>query len=342
MWIEGFESIGVSIGRVPSPIGVLNRKYPTATTGIKVQAGRFGGYAAQLIYSTILQTPGLNPTGNILVVGFAWKTSQLATSAVLLPAALYDDATLGINLRPTVTGELAIYLGSTLLKTTSGLGLTINNWYWIELKVLCAASVGTYEVRVGGLNVLSDTGVTTKAGTHNYHNSVMFYNYYSGPVMDFDDIYILDGSGSVNNDFLGNMKVVAIVPNADVSGAKEFTPSSAVDHYTLVDENPITDDTDYVEDGTTGHRDLWEYGSVSSLGAIAGLQINTMVRETDATSFDLKMPVQSNGVDSDGTGQTVGSANYKTLRRIVETDPDTGVVWTMDGINAARFGVKVG
>jgi hypothetical protein len=30
------------------------------------------------------------------------------------------------------------------------------------------------------------------------------------------------------------------------------------------------------------------------------------------------------------------------LRRIAETDPDTGSLWTESGINNASFGVKVG
>jgi len=147
----------------------------------------------------------------------------------------------------------------------------------------------------------------------------------------------------VNNDFLGNRKVVAFYPNGDVSGFTDFTCSSGGTHYALVDENPVNDDTDYVEDGTTGHKDLWDYPSLSGTGStVSGIEVNTMAKETDARSMTLNTLIKSGTTEDAGTGELVGAASYRVMRRIAETDPDTGVAWTTGGVNAAQFGIKVG
>jgi len=341
LWVEGFEGMGTSVGGHPLPTGVLGRKYGTVNYQdyMWIVAGRIGGYAID--FSAIwaaLYTPNLttNPT---MVVGFAYYSTAAYEAKIM---GLYDGATLAVNLQRANNGELAIYRGTTLLGTTSGLGLLTSTWYYIELKVTCNATTGSYELRVGGVTRLSASGVNTKAGSNDYHTKVGFIGPSSG-VMYLDDIYILDGSGSANNNFLGNRKVVALFPNGDVGGYQDFACSSGSDHYALVDENPVNDDTDYVEDGTTGHKDLWDYPSLSGIGSnIAGLQVNSTVRQTDATSMTLNTLVKSNTTEDAGTGETIGSTSYKVLRRISETDPATAAAWTVSGVNAAQFGVKVG
>jgi hypothetical protein len=341
LWIEGFENMGSTDNAALAPTGILARKYPTVggASSMKLQAGRIGGHALELPYATSLTFPGLGTTDATLVVGFALKSTPLVAYRIL---SLYDDTTEGVNLRLTITGELAVYLGNSLLEATSGLGLTAATWYWIEMKVLCNGSTGTYEIRVGGVNVASDTGVNTKAGSHNYHNSIKLENLTSPSFVHYDDLYILDGGGAVNNDFLGNMKVLSILPDGD-SATVQFTPSAAVDHNTLVSENPIDDDTTYVEDTVVGHQDIYDYGTVVGAGSsIAGVQINSCVRETDANSFTLKMPIISGANTSTDAGQAVGTTNYTILHRISETNPNTSNAWTATSLNAAQFGVEVG
>lgn len=340
LWIEGFEGMGTSDGSHPSPTGILSRKYPTVVYPdyMWLVAGRTGGHGLNMngvwaeLYTSNLTT---NAT---MVVGFAYYYTATYQARIV---TLYDGAQQGVNLRQATGGELAVYRDGTLLATTSGLGLQTGTWYWIELKVVCGDS-GSYELRVGGINKLSASGVDTKAGSNDYHTRVGWIGPANG-AMYIDDIYILDGSGSANNDFLGNVKVVAIVPDGDVSGYQDFTPSAGSDHYALVDENPVNDDTDYVESGTTGHKDLWTYVAASGLGTtIAGIQINTMVRETDAESFSLKTLIKSDTTEDEGAGEVIGSTSYKMLKRISETDPATAAAWTSSGVNAAQFGVKVG
>lgn len=340
LWIEGFEGLGSTDSAHPAPTGVLTRKYGTVNWPdyMWLLAGRFGGHCID--FSGVwaeLYTPDLT-TNATMVVGLAYYFTAAHTAKIV---ALHDGSTLGMNLKLAENGELAVYRGTTFLNQTQGLGLHSGTWYYIEFKVLCNSSTGTFEVRVGGVNKLSATGVNTKAGSHDYHTKVGLFGPGSGACW-FDDWYVLDGAGSANNDFLGNRKVVALFPNSDVGGYQDFTCSSGSDHYALVDDNPVNDDTDYVESSTSGHKDLWDYPSLSGTGStISGLQVNSMVKESDANPFTFNTLIKSGTTEDAGTGEAIGSTSYKVLRRISETDPNTSSAWTTSGVNAAQFGIKV-
>lgn len=331
LWIDGFEGYGTSIGSPPSPSGIIGRRYTTVHESIfDIEAGRISGYSLQFNGITRTMRTSALTTDDTVVIGFAFQA--YTANAVLV--RLYDGATLGVNLR-FASGELAIYRGTTQLGVTTTLGLSQSTWYYGELKVKCNDTTGTYEVRLSEVNVLSATGVNTKAGSNNYHDSFMFF----GDII-IDDIYFLDSTGSQNNDFLGNVRVIAIRP--DGNDSVQWTPSAG-DNYAAINEEVCNDDTDYVEDSVAGHKDLYDYESLSlSPSQIFGVQINTMCRETDATPFDLVTVVKSGTTESDDGGQAIGSTDYQVKRRIVELDPDTSSAWTESGVNAAKFGVKVG
>ena len=184
-------------------------------------------------------------------------------------------------------------------------------WKFIECKVVCGTS-GSYVVRVAGVTVLSGTG-NTKAGTHAYHDHFDIGAAFGG-LTTFDDLYALDGTGPVNNDFLGDLKVVAIFPNA-AGDSTQWTPSSG-NNYAAVNENPPDADSSYVENATTGHKDLYNYGDLSGLSTIYGVQISTEARLTDVGSLTLKTSAKTSGTESDDAGQTVATQTWLDYRRI--------------------------
>ena len=344
LWIEGFEGFGTSIGDAPSPAGIIGRKYPVINNEgtMDIEAGRLGGYSIQFpSASTYIQSPVLT-TNATMIVGFAAKFTLSSTDRALI--YFYDGGTVGMTLVITPEGEVSVWRGGTTLDTTSGLGLSSGTWYYFEFKVTCGDSPnGSYEVRVGGVNVLSDTGLDTKAGTHTYHDSFRLNNSVTTPLYPYyDDLYCLDGSGATNTDFLGNMRVVAIRPNGDTA-ANAWTPSAGADNYALVDEDIVDDDTTYVESDTSTTKDLYDYTAIAGLGdSVKGIQINTVCRETDANSFSLKTVVKSDATESADGAQAIGTTDYVTKTRIVELDPHTSNAWTLSGLNAAQFGIEVG
>ena len=186
--------------------------------------------------------------------------------------------------------------------------------------------------------MLSNGSVNTKAGTHDYHTT--FGLGMRGDYMVVDDLYVLDGTGAVNNDLLGVRKVVTIFPNA-AGDVNDWTGSSGADHYTLVDENPVDDDTTYIESSTSSQEELWNYTDPASIASVSGIQISTDCRLTDVSPITLETQVKSGSTDSSDAGQVPSGTSYSTVSRIVELNPDTSSAWDATSLNSAQFGVKV-
>ena len=335
LWIDGFEgytTLGNNIN------ALYLRRYPVRGGDTTVAAaGRVAGLSAYGQYGaeTII-TPAITADDTI-IVGLAIKMDAPLLNVTLID--LYDGATKGINLRRTSGGELAIYLDAALIETTTTVGMAVGTWYYVELKVVCNGTTGSYDVRVDGHSVMSDTNVDTKAGADDYQDraKITFSACY------LDDIYIADGTGALNNDFIGPCRTLMCSPDGDysVNWATIFPANG--DHCLRVDDGALADDdTTYVEDNTTGNRDLFDYASVTVLTSILGLAINTTCKVTDVNSVDLKIVTESQGTTDVGAATTISSTDYITLSEISETDPSNGVAWDVDYINAARFGFEVG
>ena len=95
----------------------------------------------------------------------------------------------------------------------------LNQWHYFEVKVVCHDTAGYYQVRIDGVTVLSGTNVDTRAGADTRFVRFRMDEYYQY----MDDIYICDTDGTANNDFLGQILVEAIFPNADGDNS-DWTP----------------------------------------------------------------------------------------------------------------------
>jgi len=351
LWIEGFEGLDDEFdpGWNQSPeiyIGMV-RKYELVGSTFgnlsQLTAGRFGGYAIKLFPGTNVywQTHPLT-TDRTLIVGTAL---YLGTRNGANPARLftmYDGDNLeGMNLRLNDDAEyLEVWRGNTLLNILTGQMIPEAEWFYIEFKVYCDDSAGTWEVRLNGNLLGNDSGVDTKGSITNYHQAVRWDTNYSQ--IQYDDIYVCDGTGTKNNDFLGVMRVVPGWPGTDHTIEWE-TMVGAPDHSRAVNEIESDDDSLYIEDDDTGNRDIFDYENIiESLGPVAGVMLSTLCRETDAQNFDLINVVRSGGTEYDQPSQQVGSTSYVHRYDILESDPDTGLDWTQATVNAAQFGVKVG
>ena len=262
---------------------ILARRYGVGdTTYFSIVAGRIGGFALKSVSGGYyFQTPALT-TNSTMIVSFGYKQDYAINNYGI--CAMYDGATEGMNLQLTSTGAIQVCRGGTVLTTTAAL-ISLTTWYFIEFKVVCGPA-GSYELRVNGTTVASASGVNTQAGSDAYHDRVAFLGgAYSNPCTD--DFFVLDGTGSVNKDFLGNHKIVAMLP-ASAGDSSDWTPTGSANHYATVNENPPDDDTTYVQDSTTGHKDLWGYSTLTGLGAIAGIQVNTEAKLSDVGSLTLK------------------------------------------------------
>lgn len=306
------------------------------TVAINATAGRRGGgglLAPNNSNSASNVTKTLSASIASVVVGFAFKYFSASTSNLTI-LRLLDAGTLQLEIRLNIDGTLSITRNGTVLGTSS-VSLNSGSYRYLELKATIHDTLGSYELRLGGVNILSATNVDTKNTANASINQVSFgmLNASAFVTWTFDDLYILDTSGATNNDFLGDVRIDAIYPTAD-GNYKQWTPSTGVDHFALVDEaTPNT--TDYVSDGTPGNKDSFVMSNPPALAsqAIYGVKVKVAAAKDDAGARSLKVGVRSGAVDSVSAAKAL-STSQVYYSNIHEVDPATGLAWLPAAVDA--------
>ena len=205
---------------------------------------------------------------------------------------LNDVETVQVSLR-VVKGskglQLAVYRGlTTAALAVSDLPLRLNSWYYVEMRVKIHGTSGGAEVRVDGAPVIEIGSYADTPTALNTMSSVNAYvnRFYIGGMSDstgygmwcaWDDVYLCDTSGSVNNDFLGEVRIDTLFPESD-GAYSEWVASAAETHCLLVDD-PTPDGRDYVSSGTVGATDTYRMSqhvnvALPVLGAVATCESN--------------------------------------------------------------------
>ncbi len=322
--------------------------------------GRRGGGALRMATTTfgygdsVRITPSSPvPSGATCVVGFAFRhVNAFATnnnnttedsgsnSSASCLVSIRKVGGTHVWFRINANGTISAFHSTSLLGTTS-VALTQNVYQYLEFKVLIHASAGTITVRLNGSAVLTLTGQVSQTGGSSTWDEIKLGTYGSDTVVfatvDYDDLYLLDGSGSVNNDFLGDVRVDAVYPNA-AGNSSQFTRSAGSDQWAGIDETAPNADTDYNETATATNRDTLNFPNAPVAGAtIFGIQASASVKKTDAGGAGLKLVTRISGTDYDGTEVGLGTA-YTYVRQIWDVKPSDSTAWTDSAFNAAEFG----
>jgi hypothetical protein len=337
LWIEGFENFGTSIGSGPAPFEILERKYPLTnrTSFMDIETGRNGRCLEIAASDDYIQCPHINIDATS-VIGMAIRLPVPSSTTTIF--ALVEGSNLGVNLRITTAGYIEARLGTGQL-AVSILGVPFNAWFYLELKVLTHDSAGTVDVKVNGTSYISLSGIDTQPGSNAYHTAFRLGQVGAGGALTrYDDLYFLDGSGSANNDFLGNRKVIALNPDG-AGDDSDWTPSAG-SNYQNVDDGGLTDDdTTYNETSTDTHQDLYTYDDLpGDAASVDGIQVLTEVRVT-AGQMDISNVSKTGTTTDTGSPETVTDTDWGTVTRVLEEDPDTAAAWTPSGVNGAQFGI---
>jgi len=342
-FIDGFDQYG-TVASVPSGVEEV---WPSNNNPVnfRVRAGRIGGESLEIVVSSGTGFITTKNLGNLatIISGVALNVQNALTTNIIMEIREDDNTTQGFNVLLNSDGKLSARRGTTTLATTAAAQVVLNTWVYIEMKV-SVAEAGSYDIRVNGVSVLSNGSVDTRAGTtNNYGNRVRLYGPVGGAGSGhfYDDFYVCDATGSVNNDFLGDRRVVTIFPNADTAD-EDFALSAGSDSFALLDDNGLDDDTTYVESATVTDRDLFDFENVGALANINGIQHSVIARKTDVDNFELDLVTKSSSTTDVAASQTVGSTSYDSFFRIQELDPNTAAAWTGTNLDAAQFGFDVG
>lgn len=278
------------------------------------------------------------------VIQAAWKADSFANTPVI--CQYYDGTVKHVEFVVTTAGEIQAKRGDgTVLGTTSGLGLTISTWYYLETKVKVDNSTGTVDLWVNNVSKLALTAQDTQNGGS--ASSDRFRLSAPAGVGDtyFSDLVVLNTSGSAPyNDRLGEVRVECLFPNANGT-TTQFATSTGTNHATLLDESAPNSDTDYVQSNVVGQIDLLNLGALNSTSGATILEVTVYGRlkrsDTTARSISLGVKDASSGTPDFGGSVEVLTTAYVYYERVFTQNPVTAAAWTYTEVNALEAGCKV-
>lgn len=269
---------------------------------------------------------------------------------------LYNDS-------GTLTG-IAYYNDFASSSSAFTTNLAFDEWLCLEIHFDSTPANGSevLEVRVNGDTVvnLNSLNFASKAlGLYNFG----IFNGTGGAinteVVYFDDIAVNDTSGSTNNSWCGEGKIVAAVPSA----AGDNDPTAGT--FASVNEIPATDTAtssanriELDNNGTIADFNITDTATlgINSYDTINAILVLVRLREEAAatTSYQLRIKSASGGSVTSTTAADAGNATVRTNPNgttafgrllISETDPTTGIAWTPTGTNSldnAQIGISSG
>jgi hypothetical protein len=339
-FVEGFE--------VDRSTGYHARKYASASSMDTYGTGRLHGFA--LTTSSANWTTRSLGSQNTWTIGigmlhFNATVSASTTPQIIIRRGVNEQLRLEFEKGVGNTFHFKVMRGSTSLGVTSD--FTALNWHYFEFEVTIDPVNGAFEFRENGLVDLIDAGPVNTADD-GVAGADVFDWQINNSNFRVDDIYILDDQGSINNTFLGDSVVEGRLPTGD-GFLSQWTPvDPAGAHWANLDdaaafpEPGTTSNNSIIETSTISNIDLLTFSALTFItGQIHVVQLMAHAKLDVAGTRTARHKIRSGGSNFDGSSFVVNSTAFQTFFDLVETDPNTGVKWTIANLNAAEFGVEL-
>lgn len=322
-------------------------------------SGRKGGSSAQSSSFQFTTKPLVASDENVWTVGFAIRKSTVtavggaSTCGVSLQTAAGSQCSLVMV--PGTAGNFKWELrrGATVIATSGEFSWGgTRAWHYFMMQVTVRPGTdGTYELKHfdhhnNETAVFSGSSVNlANQGTDGADRLSVSLNA-NGPTILLDDLFAMDGSGSLNNDFPSKPAVIlGGLPTSD-GNQSDWTPNTGSVHYTRVDDPAgAPDDTARVTANTIGDIDLWGYSDFATIGAatpVIGVQIVSTASMVASGSRTLRARVRSGSNESPGDSFDVDVTSLASFRQLWDQNPTgTPAAWTKTSVEAAEFGIEV-
>ncbi len=361
-YIDGFETYPTGTLATTSA-GVLGRWDLCSITCTNASPRYSDGFGPNYLANTNrTQVIGKNFGANEAtgLIGMAFNPGTSGTNAYRMNLiTLFDGGVLAtagnVQLNLVLNNDLTLSLCRNAHGTvlgTSTLTLTAGQWHYVELKWSIADSVaaGAVEVMVGGVSFL-----TLAATTDTKHTANAFATGFAltGNVpaitgagtspWQIDDVYWADLTGGVNDDFLGDRRVVAIRPSGNGNSSDMVgSDADSTDNYLLVDDNPGHDsDTTFVGSATVGDHDSYAMSDLpGTTNEVTAVQVVMNAKKTDTGSRSINSVVRIGSTDYDGSAKAL-TDSYTAHLQVYDQSPATAAAWGVSEVNGMEAGVKV-
>lgn len=221
--------------------------------------------------------------------------------------------------------------------------ITLAGFQYIEVSVVFSTTAtGSVAAQFNGESIFSVLNVVTSSSGNSQANAVQVI-YDCGDVSNqlVDDLYVCDGTGTINNSFLGDVGVQCLFPSAG-GQVDNFTPNPSTDHnWQCVSENPPDDDSTYVSSSVAGTIDLYKITQLpSGSEQVVAVQIVACGRKDDTNTRVLGIGFGDGSSHVFDTGWALGTS-YQMYTQPYDQDPITNSAWTVSSVNSGQIGVKV-
>ena len=301
--------------------------------------------------------------------GKGLRLGDNTASSISRPFTLTDDTLIyafayqlrdagGTNIMVTPYGP-----GSTIVKSASGDAVGLANingissadfftppgsiqfqtWHWLVFKVRFGdAPLGVAEIWVDGVRLVNETGLDLNPRPASINPR--FGGSASSDVDEWwlDDLMILDGAGSENNNVPPEARVFTSLP--DGNGATSGLTGSdgdQIDNYLNVDDDPVNLAT-WNASATDAALDTYAMQDTVLTGDVLAVQAEALIQKDDAGLKFGKVVVRSGTTDYPGPSNAALTApSWSLPLDMYDLDPDTGLAWSIAGVDAAEIGMQV-
>ena len=275
------------------------------------------------------------PNLSELWLRFAYSRSSSYYSGDLL-TIIYSNT--NIAKIALANGVPILQVGGNTVATASSVVVLAWTYYLFEVHYKLGTSDGIFELKVDGVLAAQYTGNTNTVSAPHI-TTTLFYN--QGGISWWDDFAINDPSGSVDNNWCGDGRVILLKPNA-AGDATQWTASSGA-NYTCVDEGfPANDDTDYVYSETVDDKDLYnlENPSIPSDSIIRRVWVTARAKKTVSDAAKIALGIKTGGTEYWDSDQDL-LTSYKNFQTAEwRQNPSTSSDWTISDLNDLQVGIK--
>jgi hypothetical protein len=316
-----------------APVAIGTTNVRSGTYAGQVTAG--AGFWRQVIYTSNQTTTGYIGVA-IYIVALPNANTQMVRWSTT------GNVSVG-NITLKTTGAMSLLASNGTQIGSDSATLSLNTWYYVELKNDASTSPGTLEARLDGSvwasGSNSNQGSWARALIGNITGAQTTNNVW------FDDWKVNDSSGSNQTSYPGTGKLIVLRPDS-AGDSNGFTvqvggTAGSTNNYTRVNEITPDDATSYNGSALLNSEDLFNCGasgtqSYDTINLVAvGVRMADLVGADATAAFKLEIEKTSGGTKAQSgaiiPNSTTWITNAATAPRnyplVAYTDPD-GAAWT--------------
>lgn len=345
LYLDQFESMSNGSLLVNNLMRAYSRDFTlrsgNGANDINVVSGSISSKQLRIIQGSRANYSHLTWNGDVatkvITVGFAFATSSNENNKV--SSYIPDNVntvivafSTDVNSRLKVGSDWSVSLGDV---TTQPNTLRDSSYSYIEVTV--DFNTGDFTLYIDGItigngNMLLSTETFIRLGNAATANKGQYYFY--------DDIYILDDSGEVNNKALGPIRVKHL-PLLE-STVTNFTPIGAETNLGAVSGPKSNSNTYNRSNPLNNNGDMYKVdtSSIPEDASIIAVQQKAMCAKTDYSKKKLSLVMAENLTELESSSEALLLLHSSDTALLAETSPEGGE-WDILKLSSVEFGYRV-